>query len=103
MRTSERLVVFLVLLHIVFLSLSVGKSAGPPVRPVRTDLNGDPLPPGASARIGSVRFYHSHMLLAVAFSGDGKKITSTSYDGQRTWDSSSGRQLGEVKKIAKVP
>jgi WD40 repeat protein len=70
---------------------------------VRADLNGDPLPPGAIARIGSVRFYHSHMLLAVAFSGDGKEITSVSYDGQRTWDSASGRQLGVVKKIAKIP
>jgi WD40 repeat protein len=75
---------------------------------LRRDQAGDPLPAGALARMGTVRWLHGGSITALAFSGDGKQIVSASRDGTaRLWDSSSGKEIrrftghrGEVRCLA---
>lgn len=61
--------------------------------PVTTDLHGDPLPAGATARLGTTRFRHQESLLAIAFSADGKALYATDTTGAvRVWDAATGRE-----------
>jgi RNA polymerase sigma factor (sigma-70 family) len=47
-----------------------------------TDLHGDPLPPGAIARLGTLRWRHGQHIQASAFSLDGKTIATAGDDGR---------------------
>jgi RNA polymerase sigma factor (sigma-70 family) len=60
--------------------------------PERTDRFGDPLPPGAVARLGSLRLYHGQQVKRIALSPDGKWVVSTAADGNRRWDAITGRE-----------
>jgi RNA polymerase sigma factor (sigma-70 family) len=61
--------------------------------PVALDRHGDPLPPGAIARLGTLRFRHGSMVTGLAFAPDGKTIVSGSYDQTiRVWDAATGRE-----------
>jgi WD40 repeat protein len=66
--------------------------------PPRTDDHGDPLPPGAVARLGTVRLRHLIRDYSgagcVAFSSDGKKLVSGGDVGLRAWDVATGKDLG---------
>ncbi|MBI3410538.1 MAG: WD40 repeat domain-containing protein [Planctomycetes bacterium] len=63
----------------------------------RTDLYGDPLPEGALARFGSVRFRHAGLSSYVFLDG-GKTVVSSGGDRMlRFWDVDSGKQTRAVE------
>lgn len=61
---------------------------------VPTDRFGDPLPPGALARMGTVRCRHGSIVSRLRFSADGKTLASSSYDGTlRLWDVATRQEI----------
>jgi RNA polymerase sigma factor (sigma-70 family) len=80
----------------------VREVAGPPhadeTPPPRQDRLGDPLPPGAVARMGSSRFRHlTHMAtLGVVVSPDSKTLLTTSEYGVRAWSMTTGKLLYRI-------
>jgi RNA polymerase sigma factor (sigma-70 family) len=68
--------------------------AEPPGR--RVDLHGDPLPPRALARLGTVRFRFPDRVArtpVLAFCGGGKELVAAAHVGVVVYDSSTGRPL----------
>src|SRR5262249_43454886 len=57
------------------------------------DLYGDPLPEGAVARLGTLRFRPGERVNAVASSPDGKRLAIGSDRTLTLWDVPSGKQL----------
>jgi RNA polymerase sigma factor (sigma-70 family) len=63
-----------------------------PAQQAKTDIYGDPLPPGVLVRMGTVRLRHDHA--GMAFSADGKTLISYGWDGWlRYWDVATGKQI----------
>jgi WD40 repeat protein len=59
-----------------------------------TDAHGDPLPPNAVARIGTTRFRHAAEVASLAFSSDGKRISSsTIWFDVGVWEAHTGQEL----------
>src|SRR5258707_10713778 len=70
------------------------KEAKRDAQPALTDFYGDPLPPGAIARMGSTRLHHDAAIGSPAFSPDSKMLASASLDGTiRLWDVATGKEL----------
>src|SRR5262249_7073463 len=71
-------------------AVSLAATAQPPAR---TDLHGDPLPPGASVRLGTARLRGVHEVKGVAFSPDARSIASRHGTGVQLWDAATGKEL----------
>lgn len=87
------------------------RPAAPAAVPVKGDLFGDLLPPGAIIRLGTSRFRHGLLVTAVAFSPDGQTLASSGYDGAiRLWEAATGKEIrrfeghvGYVESLAMSP
>jgi WD40 repeat protein len=63
-----------------------------------TDSLGDPLPPGAIARLGAARLRHGGTVESIAFAPDGKTFaTSGGEVAVRVWDSFTGKELRRLR------
>jgi RNA polymerase sigma factor (sigma-70 family) len=70
-------------------------------RPPRADRWGDPLPAGALARMGTLRFRHGAELSSVAFAHDGKVLASADfYHRICLWDASTGQEIRRLNHAA---
>jgi RNA polymerase sigma factor (sigma-70 family) len=66
-------------------------------RSLRSDRYGDPLPPGALVRLGTVRFRPGSQVCAVAFSPDGRSLLSSGEDHKLCiWDIPTGKMLRQL-------
>src|SRR5262249_36512923 len=69
----------------------------------KLDASGDPLPHGAVARIGTLRFRHPGPVDFVGYSGDGKLLITHSNDSAvRFWDAGAGKQVQSLKLTTRV-
>src|SRR5208283_3450347 len=60
----------------------------------KSDLYGDPLPPGALARLGTIRWRHGAAVSFVGYAQSGKQLVTASADGFfRVWEVESGKEL----------
>ena len=66
---------------------------------VRKDRYGDPLPPGAIARLGTVRLRHQGVISAAVFMPDGKTvIVADPAGGIISWDVASRRKIRQYNR-----
>jgi RNA polymerase sigma factor (sigma-70 family) len=68
----------------------------------RTDRYGDPLPPGAIARLGTLRFQHGEHVENIHYFPDGKRIVSQGRDLTRFWDARTGKELPLPKNLPRA-
>ena len=66
---------------------------------VRTDIYGDPLPPGAIGRLGTIRLCHPNGCEAVVFSADEKTLVSVGGGSVWFWDVETGKRLRKLESL----
>jgi WD40 repeat protein len=74
----------------VFLTSLPGRNVPAGAAAPNTDAYGDPLPPGAVARLGTVRLRPA---LCLAFSPDGKTLATGEGGAVRLWQTATGKQI----------
>jgi WD40 repeat protein len=93
--TAPRLVNALVL---TLAALTASQAESAETAAPRLDAAGDALPPGAVARLGTIRLRHGCTIEAVAFSADGKTVVSAASDGSIVLhDALTGKRLRSFK------
>jgi len=76
----------------------------PEVPLVRQDRHGDPLPDGAIARLGTVRWRHGFAVNALAYSPDGKRIAVGGSGRDITlWDTTTGKEIHQFPNEGDQP
>src|SRR5262249_11400234 len=71
---------------------------GPQAPPAGKDVYGDPLPEGAIARLGTIRWRHGTTVCFAAFLPDGKSVLSVADDRTiRVWQYPSGKPLRQLE------
>jgi RNA polymerase sigma factor (sigma-70 family) len=66
------------------------------------DRFGDPIPDGAVARLGSVRFRNDDTLSTLFFSSDGRTLLTVSNEStMRLWETATGRLLRESRPVVR--
>ena len=79
------------------LAIALGGLVLAPLRaadPPRTDAHGDPLPDGALARLGTIRWRAGSAIALAAFLPDGKSVLTVSQDYvAQVWDRDTGKEL----------
>jgi RNA polymerase sigma factor (sigma-70 family) len=76
--------------------VAVRPGQDPAPRP-RLDRHGDPLPPGALARLGTLRFRLGNGIYAMALAPDGKTAVSVGGNSQtHFWDTATGKKTREI-------
>jgi WD40 repeat protein len=64
----------------------------------------DPLPKGAIARLGTMRFRHPAQVAAAALAADGKTMASAGHDScVRLWDAAGGKELRALETPGRIP
>jgi WD40 repeat protein len=75
-------------------AFAVAGAAQPVLDKTKTDQSGDPLPPGAIARMGTMRWRHGDPVSYVAYTSDGKAVLTVSRDKTiRLWDRATGKEI----------
>lgn len=92
-QTKANVVVSLLLLTAAL----TAKASEPPKaekqHPPRLDHYGDPLPAGAVARIGTIRFRIPSNVNSLSYSPDGKMLAAIGAEGVRVWDPATGKVI----------
>jgi WD40 repeat protein len=87
---------FRILVACVVLSAAWSEAAGQTPPPGK-DIIGDPLPPFAAARLGTIRWRHDDVIRFAAFLPDGKRIVSVAADQTiKVWEFPSGKELRRI-------
>jgi WD40 repeat protein len=75
-------------------------AASAAAEPARVDSHGDPLPPGAVLRLGTVRLRHALGVRCVTYSPDGRLLASAGGDGRVClWDAATGKLVRDVARL----
>jgi WD40 repeat protein len=69
----------------------------------KLDAYGDPLPAGAIARLGTVRWRHGQGTIFVSFLPDGKRLLTIGNDATvRQWDVATGKELRQFRLAGEI-